>query len=344
MIDVSAIRLNDRSNVAELRRAAEQHARALGWNDRGRGDCELVATELGTNLIKHAREGVVAVSSERMGQVGTVLFVAVDRGPGMRDIERCLADGFSTTGSPGTGLGAIRRLSQSFDVESAPEGTVIVAEIVRGASGAPDDASVASSVPRGPRAAVFAVAKEGQSVNGDAWAQRRMEGALALLVCDGLGHGANAATASARAVAAFREGAWETPRQALQTINEALRPTRGAAASVVMLDYGRRVARFCGVGNTVAGVVAEGHVRHFVSHNGTLGAAVPKMVEFEYPWPPGSTVLLHSDGVSGRWQPARWSHLWQRHPGLVAGTLYRDLARGTDDVVIVAAREHGSAS
>ena len=328
----NAFRMHDRSNVAEVRRAAGARARAMGWNDTACGESEIVATELATNLLKHAREGIVALVDAPDG-ADELLLVAVDRGPGIGDLERSFADGFSTSGSPGTGLGAIQRLAYETDVVSAPHGTVMVAELRERAPGS------TSAAGNSVRLAGFGVPKEGEVVNGDAWAHRRLNGDLAIMVCDGLGHGYEAAKAAARAVECFLGEAWETPKQALEIANEALRPTRGAAAAVAVIDSTRRRVRFCGVGNIVAGIVADEHVHHLVSHNGILGAAA-RIAEFDYAWPPGATLVMHSDGLSSRWQLSRWGRVWQRHPALIAGVAYRDLARGTDDAVIVVASEH----
>ena len=46
--------------------------------------------------------------------------IALDRGPGMADVGASLRDGHSTTGTPGNGLGAIRRMASTFDIYSAP--------------------------------------------------------------------------------------------------------------------------------------------------------------------------------------------------------------------------------
>src|SRR5262245_31048980 len=331
----AAFRINDRSSVAEVRRAAGARARALGWSDTACGETEIVATEVATNLVKHAREGVVALTNAPNGsQGGRLLVVAIDRGPGIADVARSFVDGFSTSGSPGTGLGAIRRLSFQTDVLSAPDGTVMIAELRNRAAPA-----AGADEPRPIRIAGFDVAKEGEVVNGDAWAHRWFGQTLAIIVCDGLGHGYEASKASARAIECFDGDGWETPKQALELANEHLRPTRGAAAAVALIDTVGRRARFCGVGNIVAGIVADDHAHHLVSHNGILGTA-PRIAEFEYDWPKGATLLMHSDGLSARWQLARWSGIWRRHPALIAGLAYRDLARGTDDAVVVVASEH----
>ena len=145
-------------------------------------------------------------------------------------------------------------------------------------------------------------------------------------MCDGLGHGDQAARCSARALECFNGSGWETPKQLLELANEALRPTRGAAAAVALIDPKARRVRFGGVGNIVAGIVADGRAHHMVSHNGILGAA-SRIAEFEYAWPPGATLIMHSDGLISRWPLARWEGVWSRHPALIAGMVYRDLAQ-----------------
>jgi anti-sigma regulatory factor (Ser/Thr protein kinase) len=326
----NVFRVADRSVVADVRRAAAARARAMGWNDTACGESEIVATELATNLVKHARDGVVALASAADAP-GDMLLVAVDRGPGISDLARSFTDGFSTAGSPGTGLGAIRRLAYATDVVSGADGTVMVAELrSRGA---------ATGAHWPIRLAGFGVPKDGQLVNGDAWAHRWLDGRLAIIVCDGLGHGYEANKSATRAIECFHGEGWETPKDLLELADEALRPTRGAAAAVALVDPKVRRVRFCGVGNIVAGVIADGRAHHMVSHNGILGAA-SRIAEFEYAWPQGATLMMHSDGLVSRWQLQRWDGIWRRHPALIAGMAYRDLARGTDDAVVVVASEH----
>ena len=72
---------------------------------------------------RQARD-TAASSSSRVwnpGRAARLDVLALDRGPGMSDVDRCLADGYSTAGSPGTGLGAIGRLADQFDIYSSPE-------------------------------------------------------------------------------------------------------------------------------------------------------------------------------------------------------------------------------
>lgn len=78
-----------------------------------------------------------------------------------------------------------------------------------------------------------------------------------------------------------------------------------------------------------------------VSHNGTVGHTIRRIQEFIYPWPPGSLLVMHSDGMATQWQVSRYAGLGASHPGLVAGVLYRDFRRSRDDVTIVVVREGG---
>lgn len=326
MIDSSAVRVLDRSSVAEVRRVSLDHAMRLEWSESARGNAAIVATELASNLVKHANDGVISISSA-LGQPSRLLFVAVDHGPGMADYQQCLEDGYSTRGSPGTGLGAISRLTHQLDVYSTPEGTVMVAEMRNPSSAA---------VPTGLAFAGFSVATHRESANGDNWDARSEGDSLTVLVCDGLGHGHFASLAAREAVSTFRATEWSSPKEALAFIDEALRPTRGAAAAIAMIDPTAGRVRYCGVGNISGALVSESRTRHLVSQNGILGHTGTRMTEFDYPWSTGSVLVMHSDGISARWRAEQWPSLWYRHPGIISGVIYRDFMRGNDDAVAVA--------
>jgi hypothetical protein len=76
-----------------------------------------------------------------------------------------------------------------------------------------------------------------------------------------------------------------------------------------------------------------------VSLNGTAGHSVHRIAEFTYPWTAGAVLVLHTDGLSGRWDLARDPGLAERDPAVVAGVLFRDFNRGRDDATVVAVRE-----
>lgn len=318
--------VDDASRVAEVRRAAAALSHDEGLDQTLAANAALVSTEICTNLLKHARHGEVFLSSlsDRTGPGVEIL--AIDRGPGIPDVTRCLADGYSSTNTSGTGLGAIARLSQEFDIYSqVDKGTVLVAQMQSGSRA---------------KASVGAVVKpiSGEEVAGDAWAFYERDGGLSLIVADGLGHGLMAARASAEAISAFRRGSESAPIPVLNRVHAALRGTRGAAVAVAYVDLAQGVVRYAGIGNISGVVVRSGKPLSMVSHNGTAGFHIPRLQEFSYPLPEEGLIIMHSDGLTTNWNLDHYPGLRRRHPSIIAGVLYRDASRNRDDVCVVAAR------
>ncbi len=114
-------------DVVLARQSGRQLALRLGFSE---SDPMFVATaisEIARNIIVHAGIGEISIQVvERNGRVGLEV-TAVDRGPGIADIEQAMKEGFSTVNSLGLGLPGARRLMDEFQVESKPgAGTTIV--------------------------------------------------------------------------------------------------------------------------------------------------------------------------------------------------------------------------
>ena len=326
-----AIAVEDASAVGHARRSAQRLAHELGFTATGAGRAALVATELATNILKHAGRGELLLRALAPARPALEL-LALDAGPGMENVAACLRDGYSSAGSPGTGLGAIARLSQTFDLYSLPgTGTAVVAHLYDGPAAPAVDGIGAVCLPLA-----------GESRCGDGWAVDRADGATRALIADGLGHGPLAADAADVALDTFctRTSA-DAPHQLIEHLHAALRRTRGAAVATAHIDAARGTVRYAGVGNIVACVASgpDGECRRLVSQNGTAGLQIRKTLEFTYPWPPGATLIAHSDGLATQWQLARYPGLLARHPALLAGVLYRDYRRGRDDVTVLVVRD-----
>jgi anti-sigma regulatory factor (Ser/Thr protein kinase) len=328
-----ALAIGDASQVAEARRAAVALALGLGFTETEAGRVAIVATEMVRNLVTHASAGrqFLLRPLKSDGSAGVEL-LALDKGPGIADIAQSMRDGHSTAGTPGTGLGAVFRLSTATDIHSVRGvGTALLAEVWR-SSGPPE------AVPGAAIVGGVCIAKPRELYNGDSWAVHHANGRTRLLIADGLGHGQYAAEASDAAIATFEARPALSPAEAVQAIHAALRGTRGAAVGVVELDAAKETARYAGVGN-IAGVILSGDERKsLVSHHGTAGGEVRQLEEFCYPWQRGAILILHTDGLLTRWGLDDCPGLSLRHPSLIAGVLYRDFARGTDDVTVVVAR------
>src|SRR3954454_20828813 len=117
--------IGDADRVADGRRAALELAEKAGFSDVQAGSVAIAASELGTNLLKHAGSGILQLRSMSDRGRTDIEILAIDNGPGMRDVVNCLRDGYSTVGTSGTGLGAVRRLSSAYDIYSTEgKGTV----------------------------------------------------------------------------------------------------------------------------------------------------------------------------------------------------------------------------
>ena len=321
--------INDASAVSESRRAALRLARICGLDEAASGRVALVVTEAATNLVKHAIGGELLLRILDQGGISGVEVLALDRGPGIANLGECLRDGFSTAGSPGTGLGAINRLSDEFDIHSMPEkGTTLVSRI----------SSEPAQIGRRYKVGAVCSPKPGETVCGDGWEVSSRNTGCSIIVADGLGHGPDAAAAALEAIRVFKTSQDLAPADLILAAHGALRSTRGAAVAIAELTVGEDL-KYTGVGNISGVVLGNGSDRHLVSYNGIVGHEIRKIREFTYPWTRDGLLIMHSDGVSTHWSLNTYPGLVSRDPSIIAAVLYRDYSRERDDVTVVVIKQ-----
>ena len=329
--DVAWVHVDEAVAVGQCRRTATALAERLGFGPTRTAEVGLAVTEIGTNLHKHARHGMVLVRSVRATTQAAVEVVAVDHGPGIDDLDRAWRDGESTTGTLGVGLGAVARLSDSCAISSRPgRGTVLAARFH--ASRAP-----MAELPPTPTAGVTR-AIGGEDVCGDAYAVRHDTNRLTLMLCDGSGHGPLAASAARAAVREFCARPSGRPEEMVERIHDALRGTRGGAVGVADIDLVARSVRFAGLGNIAATVVADGHKKGMISVPGVAGYQARSFRGYDHPLPANAAVVLHSDGLTERWTADVVDGLLLGNPLLIATTLLRDAGVRRDDASVLVAR------
>jgi anti-sigma regulatory factor (Ser/Thr protein kinase) len=324
-----AFELDDAADVGAVRRRLSALAAEAELDPVRTGDAALIASELASNVLKHARRGgaVLGVVTES-GRRG-VAIAAWDRGPGM-NLDACLRDGMSTAGTRGAGLGAVTRLATRFDAYTPPGlGSVVVATVFpNGRVPAPRFAIGAACVPY-----------PGLPVCGDAWSAHVDGERATVVVCDGLGHGEGAAAASAAVIAAFRVAPGDPLAAILERADRAARATRGAAATVVRIDLAIGELTVAGIGNVAAWISGDAH-KQLVTQHGTLGQATPSQISEErHRFAPGAMLVMCSDGIKSRWSFDDHPGLAARQPMTIAAVIWRDLARGRDDASAVVVRE-----
>jgi anti-sigma regulatory factor (Ser/Thr protein kinase) len=323
--------INHASDIAAARRAGQKLADELGFNEVQAGRLAIVVTEAGTNILKHAGEGVLYIMRAQSGAaMAGIDVLAIDNGPGIADFSTSIQDGVSTAGTAGTGLGALRRQSDEFDFWTMRgKGAAFFMRLWRGAP---------PPHPCGVEVGALYVPLAGEDECGDGWAASCDLDGATLLGVDGLGHGPEAAKAARAAIHALERRPAAAPSDVLHAAHEALRITRGAALSVARIDYSGNGVRFAGIGNVNCVVYEGGARRALISHNGIVGANMRKVQEFTADCPPGALVILHSDGVQTQWDLGDYPGLTMRAPALVAGILMRDFVRGRDDALVLVGR------
>lgn len=325
------IEISEPSQAGEARRKALAFAQDLSFDDTRSGGVAIAASELATNIVKHAGKGAILVQTVGTNGQSCLRLLAVDGGPGIADMTKAMQDGHSTAGTLGSGLGAVRRLADEFEVYSTVgTGTIVRADFWREKRKSRPETALEIGVISEPIA--------GEEVCGDDWGIRMLPGGMLIMVADGLGHGTLANEAAQEANRVLAETRYFEPHKILGEVHGVLKKTRGAAVAVAKVDLDKKLLRFAGVGNVSASIVSPASSRGLASHNGTLGQNAARFQEFTYPWEANSILIMHSDGLGTRWNLQKYPGIWNRHPSIIAAVLHRDFSRGRDDVTVFVAK------
>ena len=113
---------------------ARQHGRELALqNGFSSAESTLVATvisELARNIVLYAQNGEIILDRANGSKRNGIIIISKDSGPGIADVERALAGGYSTSGGLGLGLSGVRRIVDEFSIDTAVgSGTTVVATI-----------------------------------------------------------------------------------------------------------------------------------------------------------------------------------------------------------------------
>lgn len=317
------VSVTDASSVGEVRRTALLAGQWLDFDETRAGELALLATEVSRNVLVHGGGGQVIVAGFKDQGYHLARILAMDRGPGIASIAHAMTDGYSTAGTPGGGLGAMKRIASGLEIFSGAGGTIVLLEL--GTSQQLNDLEIAG----------MALPYPGERSCGDGWMVHRTEQKVVALLVDGIGHGLGAADAANEAIDTFHRYAEHGPKEIVHRMHDALRKTRGAVAGVAEIRPSERVLVYAGVGNISGTLMGPTASRGLMSHNGTLGGSAPKIQEFRFDWAPNSILVMHSDGLQTRWDLGAYAGLAAKHPAVIGGALLRDFRRHRDDASVV---------
>lgn len=321
--------ISDPSAVAASRRFARAMAMSLGQGEERGEKAAIVTSEIATNLLKHGGGGRILMNGVPSASGMWMSIAGVDTGPGIENIAEALRDGVSTTGTQGSGLGAIQRLSDRFDIYSrGGEGTVVLAEF-----------GIGPRALGGVVVGAFIQPHPAETACGDAWVCVNRGGTVGLTVIDGLGHGTKAELAADEVVRAVSVQTG-SPAETLMAIEAEMMGKRGAVAGIANIEAADRRLVYASLGNISAMVISRaGKVKRLIGRAGRIGGRVPNLTDEALGLAPGDLVVLHSDGIATlRREPEEMIGLMSHSPALIAATLLRDGYRERDDACVAVAR------
>ncbi|MHB8535201.1 MAG: hypothetical protein ACYDBW_07140 [Sulfuricaulis sp.] len=316
------------SGVVLLRSKLRAVSRRMGFSDIKREHMELVCNEMVTNQNKFAAgNGLVQIWESDIPTPAMDLF-AFDYGKGILNVQNAVQDGYTTAGTMGKGLGAIRRLSDQSEIYSLPveyakdcdwHGTAIWSRFYR------DDSDPEYFHDLGS----YTRAYQDSSYNGDLIQVRTGTNRTRWLHMDGLGHGREAADV-VESIGYFLDE--ETPVDGLmQRLSTRLQGTRGAVAMICEVDHAAHSMTISGVGDMIAHLISRGDKKVVSFSPGVLGHAHRSLETFSFPFPDQALLITASDGLRRSMTLRSFPDLWRLHPQLIALVLGQVMGRQNDD-------------
>lgn len=325
-----AFKATDRSYFAILKKEIHAIAIGAGFSVKRMGELDIIVAELVSNLVKHAGGGQLLVKLIENDGIQGMEIISMDDGMGMTDVSRMVADGISTKNTLGQGLGAMKRLSDFFQVYSLKDwGTIILIRIF-------DEALPLFKKPARWEAKSVILPKPGETACGDGFFCTHNNDQIKLFLGDGLGHGPEAAKAVLKAGEAFLENEETDAAEMIRHINNSVKKTRGLVGTVALFNLKEKLWQICGIGNIATKLIGPGSVKNYMSYNGIIGLNVPNSLSVqEVPYENGQYLLMCSDGIKSRWDTVKYPAILRYDPTIVAASLVKDYNRNTDDVSVV---------
>jgi len=336
MVDATHTSYNasDRSYYAILKKEIHAIAVHSGFDAKRIGELDIIVAEMTSNLHKYASGGELLMGYFDKPGSEYIEIISIDQGPGILNLPKVMADGYSSTNTMGHGLGSIKRLSDEFDIYSLKGwGTIVLSRVYKAKPTAKNKQK--EHIQLRP----IVLKKPGETTSGDGTYLKITEGFAKLLVADGLGHGPEANLAVNEAVNSFKSCPYNSPVEIIRHMHRDIRKTRGMVATVVVFDFKGKALKIAGVGNIATKAFGGINSKGVLAYNGIVGHNIPTtmndqlMMFSDY-----QQLILCSDGIKSRWDNLKHVGINRCDNAIMAAAIYKDFARQTDDMSVVVAR------
>ena len=321
------------ADIIVARRTAKELAQQIGFETACQEQIVLVVSELSSNLIKYACRGLINLKAiSESGRTG-ILISSHDRGPGF-DSGKALTDGYSSSGTLGIGLGAIQRMVDIMEIESRqsqPAGTVIVCkkwlpapQTVNKQQACPLDIGVISQP------------KRDFEVNGDVYLIKPdRQGNCLIAVIDGVGHGSPAHKAAQAACDYIDNHALLPMPEIFRGVELTCQSTSGVVMALIHFDIAHSALTFASIGNIETKLVGSDEKNSLLIKRGILGRQSSAPIICRHHWTSELGLVMHSDGVSSRWNWREFAHLSEKPAQFIAEQMHRKLHKDSDDATLI---------
>ena len=331
--DAPEIRISEEMDVLRARKQAVSMAASMGFREIAQAEIEIAVSELGTNIVKHARsQGTLWIMPHQAGQSTGLKTIARNLLPtpapdrARQQSSLMLNDGVSTAGTLGIGISGVRRLMDAFDATIDDQGHLIITAIKW----------LAKSNWNRANCSIVSRPKVGESVSGDAYYIRHLPDGFMFGIIDGLGHGPEAKHAADIAVKVIDVNHLDPLDIIIGKCHDALEKTRGAALSLGFLNYPGNRLFHAGIGNVETRIYSGNQMDKLMIYNGTLGVSLPHFTVTDSHFAHGMLIVMHSDGISDKFELD--ALVRRQEPQEITHHIMSRFSRSHDDATVLAVK------
>jgi anti-sigma regulatory factor (Ser/Thr protein kinase) len=327
-------RIEERSFVSYLKREIHSEIVRSTFPEGRAGEIDIIVSEICSNIIKHAGSGEILYRIQTVKDETTFEILSIDQGPGIADVTRMMRDGVSTASTLGHGLGAIERLSNTFNIYSIPDWGTIVYSKVTTLKPVVAKKDILQLEVRG-----LCICKPRETFCGDGYQVKQTADDISIFFGDGLGHGPHANDAVRAAADFFFESDETNPVEIIRQMHEKVRKTRGLVGTIAILNRKQMQWHICGVGNILTRIYQGVSYKNYMSYNGAIGLNIPTSLNYSVvPAERNQLLIMASDGIKTRWDISKFHSILKYDNMVLAGAIYKEFNRGTDDSSVLTAK------
>lgn len=322
--------VQDLSSVVVVKRKVQSLSEQYGFNTTQSADITIAASELASNLIKHAKKGMFTIEISKNDSLVKISLQTKDRGPGFTDPSKSIVDGVSTSKTLGAGLGAVHRLMDSLEIHSdGIDGVTVRAEKSLSKQGREEKVKNPYDI------AALSRSLPGLSVNGDTFVIIHENNTTLFAVIDGLGHGQFAHEASVISRQYIETHAGLSLDKLMLGTSQACRGTRGAVIGMGRLDWNSNILEYVSIGNIEMCILERVAPFHSLVKRGIVGRDMPAPVVTKNVLEEENIIIIYSDGIQTKWDTKAVRQKSLTRSAVLARHIMNQYAMQRDDATVM---------